>query len=189
MELIGFSMARIVPGGKIFSKDEIPSVAKSVEEFLKDWTGGQSPESNEISGDGRPLLQDRNVNMKDDFKDRSDDHSHLKSERENLIRQGIILPVHKHASVEEVYHTEELPRIREAYDSGDQVVISEALLDPLELKARDLKFHELLAADIYFSFLTRTVVYFVVVSLLLPAIIPIISLLGIGLQAMVQALS
>ena len=150
--LIGFSMARIVPGGKIFSKDEIPSVAKSVEEFLRDWTGGQVPESNKISGDGRPHLQDPSV---DDFKDRSDDHSHSKSERENLIHQGIILPVRKHASVEEVYHTEELPRIRESYESRDQVVISEALLDPLELKARDLKFHELLAADIYFSFLTR----------------------------------
>jgi len=175
--LIGFSMARTMPGGKIFSKDEIPSVAKSVEEFLRDWSSGQSPDSNELSG------------IKNDFKDRSDDHSHSKSERENLIRQGIILPVHKHASVEEVYHTEELPRIRKAYESGDQVVISEALLDPLELKARDLKFHELLAADVYFSFLTRTVVYFVVVSLLLPAVIPIISLLGIGLQAMVQAFS
>ena len=151
--LIGFSVARIVPGGKIFSKDEIPSVAKSVEDFLRDWTRGQSPESNDMSGIRRP--PDPSVDIKNDFKDRSDDHSHSKSEREKLIRQGVILPVHKHASVEEVYHTEELPRIREGYESGDQVVISEALLDPLELKARDLKFHELLAADVYFSFLTR----------------------------------
>merc|ERR1719305_727045 len=100
-----------------------------------------------------------------------------------------IVPVHKHASVEEVYHSEELPRIKEAYEAGDQGVISKALQDPLELKANDLKFHELLAADVYFSFLTRTVVYFVAVSLILPAIIPIISLLGVGLQALVQALS
>ena len=151
--LIGFSMARLVPGGKVFSKDEIPSVAKSVEDFLRDWTRGQTPESNDMSGIKRP--QDPSVDIKNDLKDGSDDHSHSKSEREKLIRQGVILPVHKHASVEEVYHTEELPRIRDAYESGDQVVISEALLDPLELKARDLKFHELLAADVYFSFLTR----------------------------------
>ena len=35
--------------------------------------------------------------------------------------------------------------------------------------------------------LTRTVVYFVVVSLLLPAIVPFFSLLSIGIQALVDS--
>ena len=153
--LIKLSMGRIVPGGVDYSEDEIPSVAKSVEDFLRDWTRGRSPDLNEPPGGERQHLQDPSVHLKDDIKDRSDYHEHSKSEREKLIRQGIILPVHKHASVEEVYHTEQLPRIKEAYEAGDQSVISEALRDPLELKANDLKFHELLAADVYFSFLTR----------------------------------
>ena len=149
---LGFTMARRVPGGGNYSKEEIPSVAKSVEDFLRVWTRGQLDEK---PGDERLHLEDPGANMEDGFEDRSDHHKHSKSERENLIRQGIILPVHKYASVEEVYHKEELPRIKEAYAAGDQGVISEALQDPLELKASDLKFHELLAADVYFSFLTR----------------------------------
>ena len=158
---LGFSMARTVPGGK----DETPSVAKSVEDFLRDWTRGQFNEPPVVGG---PHLQDPNADMMDDFKDRSDDHKHLKSEREHLISRGIILPVHKHASVEEVYHSEELPRIKEAYEAGDQGVISEALQDPLELKAKDLKFHELLAADVYFSFLTRQRLHHFLIQFLQP---------------------
>ena len=55
----GYSMARIVPGEKNLSGDETPSVAKSVEGFLKDWTRGQLYEP--LSGGGeRSHLGDSN---------------------------------------------------------------------------------------------------------------------------------
>lgn len=154
--LMGLIEAGILPGGKDYSNNKFPSVAKDLEEFLRDWTGGQHSNLNKPTRLHDPNIVDTGIVLeKDDFQDRSDDHKHSKSEREKLIRQGIILPVPKHASVEEVYHSEELPRIIQAYNAGDHEVISEAVRDPLELKANNLKFHELLAADVYFSFLTR----------------------------------
>ena len=154
--LMGLIEAGILPGGKDYSNNKFPSVAKDIEEFLRDWTGGQHSNLNKPTRLHDPNIVDTGIVLeKDDFQDRSDDHKHSKSEREKLIRQGIILPVPKHASVEEVYHSEELPRIIQAYNAGDHEVISEAVRDPLELKANNLKFHELLAADVYFSFLTR----------------------------------
>jgi len=182
--------ARSLSGWK--GKVDEQSPHQGLHDFLRDWDRIQSAQPNEPSSDEQMLdhhdhiIGEKAISNKDDLSDRSDHHEHSESERERLIREGLILSVPKHASVEEVYHNVELPRIREAYRAGDQTVISEALKDPLELKARDLKFHELLAADVYFSFLTRTVVYFVAVSLLLPAIVPFFSLLGIGVQAIVD---
>jgi len=181
--------ARSLSGWK--GKDDEHSPHQGLHDFLRDWDRIQSAQPNEPSSEEQMHVHDhitgeKAISIKDDLSDRSDHHEHSESERERLIREGLILSVPKHASVEEVYHNVELPRIREAHKAGDKTVISEALKDPLELKARDLKFHELLAADVYFSFLTRTVVYFVAVSLLLPAIVPFFSLLSIGVQALVD---
>jgi len=191
MGLIGVTMikARSLSGWR--GKVDEQSPHQGLHDFLRDWDRIQSAQPNEPFSDEQMHVHDhitgeKAISIKDDLSDRSDHHEHSESERERLIREGLILSVPKHASVEEVYHNVELPRIREAHKAGDQTVISEALKDPLELKARDLKFHELLAADVYFSFLTRTVVYFVVVSLLLPAIVPFFSLLSIGIQALVD---
>ena len=162
MGLIGVTMinSRSLSGWR--GKVDEQSPHQGLHDFLRDWDRVQSAQPNGPSSDKQMhdhdhILGEKAISIKDNLSDRSDHHEHSESERERLIREGLILSVPKHASVEEVYHNVELPRIREAHKAGDQTVISEALKDPLELKARDLKFHELLAADVYFSFLTRLV--------------------------------
>ncbi len=60
---------------------------------------------------------------------------------------------------------------------------------PFILRPRVLKYSDLLAADVYFSFLTRCVLYFVTISLLLPAVIPLFSLLVLALETVVEQLT
>ena len=110
--------------------------------------------------------------------------------RQNLINRGVLVPSEKRDSLEEIYEREHLPKVVEVLKEGSrsevQEVIEQGREDPFSLQSKDLKFSELLAADAYFSFLTRTVIYFVTISLILPAIIPLISLLVLPLQFILQ---
>ena len=54
--------------------------------------------------------------------------------------------------------------------------------DSFILELKDVKYSDLLAADAYFSFLTRIVIYFVGISILLPTIIPIFNIATLVIQ-------
>ena len=126
-----------------------------------------------------------------DFRD-SDRKSPVKGGgvRQNLINRGVLVPSENRDSLEEIYVREHLPKVVEILKEGSrsevQEVIEQGRKDPFSLQSKDLKFSELLAADAYFSFLTRTVIYFVTISLILPAIIPLFSLLVLPLQFILQ---
>ena len=134
--------------------------------FLKDWGDNKSRDS-----DGKYPVKGGGV-------------------RQNLINRGVLVPSEKRDSLEEIYEREHLPKVVEVLKEGSrsevQEVIEQGREDPFSLQSKDLKFSELLAADAYFSFLTRTVIYFVTISLILPAIIPLISLLVLPLQFILQ---
>jgi hypothetical protein len=159
--------------------------AEALDAFLFDWS-----ETNNISksialkGDGyngSDIRQTMDTAIEEvaEANDRSDEaveridrSDHVRTE---LVARGVLLPVHHLDTLEEVHHRE---HHRDPADPED----------PFVLRPTDLKFNALLAADVYFSFLTRVVLYFVMISLLLPAIIPLFSLLVLAIEAVVDQL-
>ena len=71
--------------------------------------------------------------------------------------------------------------VRHARDEFAEVaescLIEETKKDPFALLPQVSKYHELLGADLFFAFITRLMIYFVTISLALPALIPILEIL------------
>merc|ERR1719341_1085233 len=89
--------------------------------------------------------------------------------------EGTILPVeHRGESLQDIYIRERLPEVQRVIASGDQDAIARLIAenedDPFTILPKKLKYHELLAADLYFSFLTKMVTWFVMISLILPVL-------------------
>jgi len=102
-------------------------------------------------------------------------------------RQGVggddnlfILPANEEDTLQDIYKRERLPRISQILSSGDadsiNKLIEETNEDPFTILPQELKYHELLGADLFFAFITRLMLYFVFVSLALPAMIPVLEL-------------
>jgi len=163
--------------------------AQNIQGFLEDWgweVGGEGHQGGgQDTEDGGVKVEDLGEDYlkgRSDQVDRGDvGREELEKEgtilplhhhrgREELEEEGTILAVHPHATLEEVYRSHYNHRVEEGRREEEEE-------DPFILQGRDLKFHELLAADIYFNFLTRTVLYFVGLSLCLPAVLPLLSLL------------
>lgn len=84
-------------------------------------------------------------------------------------------------TVEDIFRREKLPEIQKVLASGDEKeikkLIEETRDDPFTLLPTPLTYSQLIAGDVYFDFLTKAVTWFLVVSLLLPAAVPMLTLL------------
>jgi len=100
---------------------------------------------------------------------------------------GFSLPiVDRDETLKDIYLRERMPKIQETLASGDQEAIAKLIAenkdDPFTVLPKQLKYYELLAADLYFSFLTKMVTWFVMISLLLPALVPLFTILSLGAE-------
>jgi len=84
-------------------------------------------------------------------------------------------------TVEDIFRREKLPEIQKVLASGDEKeikkLIAETKEDPFTLLPTPIKYSQIIAGDVYFDFLTKAVTWFLVVSLLLPAAVPMLTLL------------
>merc|ERR1712034_185238 len=74
-------------------------------------------------------------------------------------------------TLQDIYNRERMPRISKILSSGDaekiDKLIAETKKDPFAILPQEVKYHELLGADLFFAFVTRLMLYFVIVSLAL----------------------
>jgi len=100
---------------------------------------------------------------------------------------GMVLPIqHRKETLQDIYVREKLPEIQRIIASGDEReiarIIAESEEDPFTILPNNLKYSQLLAADLFFSFLTKMVTWFVMISLLLPALVPAFTILSLGAE-------
>jgi len=100
---------------------------------------------------------------------------------------GLSLPIsHRKETLQDIYIRERLPEIQKVIASGnpDEIarIIAESNDDPFTVLPNNLKYSDLLAADLFFSFLTKMVTWFVLISLLLPALVPMFTFLSLGAE-------
>ena len=90
------------------------------------------------------------------------------------------MPVDDADSLQDVYNRERLPRISHVLTSGhaDDIneVLKEAQEDPFTITPYDLKFKQIIFYDLYISFQTQSVLFFIFLALLLPALIPFLEI-------------
>jgi len=118
------------------------------------------------------------MDQTDEFTSRSDIHEdHIEERSDVLAARGDSLISAKESPGIEVVLRQELLDALDSTDEGRDLrirnIIGSLRDDPLILKAKNLKFSQLVAADIYFHFLVRNVIYFVSLSLLLPLVVPL----------------
>jgi hypothetical protein len=90
------------------------------------------------------------------------------------------LPVDDADSLQDVYNRERLPRISQVLTSGhaDDIneVLKEAQEDPFTITPYDLKFEQIILYDLYIGFQIQSVLFFIFLALLLPAMIPFLEI-------------
>jgi len=149
-----------------------------------DETGGSKANSE----DEVKLFDDKGFSDEDikEFSSRSDEFIDAieKTVRLSTERKDAAISRKEGPGYHEVWREEFLAVL----DSGDQDRLKKMLWslgeDPLSIKAKDLKHSQLLAADLYFHFLVRNVIYFVSISLLLPLVIPVFDIAATVLQTL-----
>jgi len=100
---------------------------------------------------------------------------------------GLSLPiVDRKETLQDIYIREKIPEIQKVIASGDPNeiarIIAESNDDPFTVLPNNLKYSDLLAADLFFSFLTKMVTWFVLISLLLPTLVPMFTFLSLGAE-------
>ena len=106
----------------------------------------------------------------------------MSEERQDFTGENgqFFLPVDDAYSVKDVYSQERLPRISQILSSGDagsiDQLMEEANEDPFRILPFDMKYSDLIHADLYFGFATKMLMYFVFLSLVLPAMIPFVEI-------------
>ena len=112
------------------------------------------------------------------FKSGPESHA---QDRSAPTRNLNIVSVNIDDSIQDIYNREELPRVSRILSSGNASMIDKLIQDtkndPFAIVSRDIKYHELLGADLIFAFLYKVMIYFIGSALALPAVIEILVVL------------
>ena len=105
----------------------------------------------------------------------SDEEPHAQ-DRSASIRNTNVLDVDEKASLQDIYYTEELPRVSRILTSANATTIdkflSDSKSDPFAVLIEEIKYHGLLTAEFFYAFLFKLMKYFLIISLALPAVVP-----------------
>jgi len=137
------------------------------------------------SDSGKATINKTEKSIKN-FMDRSDSIVDTHFETDDFVRVDHVgeysLPIkHPQESLQDIFKRERLPAMQKIIASGDKdeikKLMAEANKDPFSLLSTNMKYHELLASDMFFNFVTDVVTWFLVISLLLPAVIPMLTIM------------
>merc|ERR1712029_427140 len=129
---------------------------------------GRSDKMYSKESDDEVSIEDEN-----DDPDEFEDHENSQNQKSNLF----VLETKDDDTLQDIYIRERMPRISEILTSGDaqkiNTLIEETKRDPFAILPQTLKYHQLLGSDLFLTFMTRLMIYFIIVSLSLPIAIPI----------------
>ena len=126
-------------------------------------------------------FEDEEAIVEDEIENENETTESQAQDRSSVDNNLFILEADDADSLQDIYNRERMPRISKIMSSGDaekiDELIEETKKDPFALLPQVSKYHELLGADLFFAFITRLMIYFVIISLALPALIPILEIL------------